>query len=133
MSPANGAFSTSGHVVIVGASLAGLRAAESLRMEGFRGRLTLVGDERYQPYDRPPLSKQVLMGRAAPEATGLPQARGLDVEWRLGIPAVGLDMTGKRVRLADGDEVSFDRLLIATGTRARPWPNPAEAALAGVV
>jgi NADPH-dependent 2,4-dienoyl-CoA reductase/sulfur reductase-like enzyme len=133
MSPANGAFSTSGHVVIVGASLAGLRAAESLRKGGFRGRLTLVGDEPYEPYDRPPLSKQVLTGRVAPESTALPQARGLDVEWRLGIPAVGLDLTGKRVRLADGDEIGFDRLLIATGTRARPWPNPAEAALEGVV
>ena len=84
MNTANGAFRTRGHVVIVGASLAGLRAAESLRMGGFQGRLTLVGDEPYEPYDRPPLSKQVLLGRAAPEATGLPQARGLDVEWRLG-------------------------------------------------
>ena len=63
----------------------------------------------------------------------MPQARGLDIEWRLGTPAVGLDLTGKRVRLADGDEVGFDRLLIATGTRARPWPNPAEAALDGVL
>ena len=133
MSPANGAMSTNGHFVIVGASLAGLRAAEGLREAGFTGRLTLVGDEPYEPYDRPPLSKQVLMGRVAPESTELPQARGLDIEWRLGTPAVGLDLTGKRVRLADGDEVGFDRLLIATGTRARPWPNPAEAALDGVL
>ena len=105
----------------------------ALRKGGFRGRLTLVGDEPYEPYDRPPLSKQVLTGRAAPESTALPQARGLDAEWRLGTPAVGLDLAGKRVRLADGDEVGFDRLLIATGTRARPWPNPAEAALDGVL
>jgi 3-phenylpropionate/trans-cinnamate dioxygenase ferredoxin reductase component len=133
MSPANGAFSTSGHVVVVGASLAGLRAAESLRTEGFRGRLTLIGDEPYEPYDRPPLSKQVLTGRAAPAATALPQARGLDAAWLLGIPAVAPDLTGKRVRLADGDEMGFDRLLITTGTRARPWPNPAEAALDGVI
>ena len=133
MNPANGAFSTNGHVVIVGASLAGLRAAESLRKEGFRGRLTLIGDEPCEPYDRPPLSKQVLTGRAAPESTVLPQARGLDVEWRLGTAAAGLDLRGKRVRLANGDEVGFDRLLIATGTRARPWPNPVEAALEGVV
>jgi NADPH-dependent 2,4-dienoyl-CoA reductase/sulfur reductase-like enzyme len=133
MSPANGAFGANGHVVIVGASLAGLRAAEALREGGFRGRLTLVGDEPYEPYDRPPLSKQVLTGRAAPESTALPQASGLDAEWRLGTPAVGLDLAGKRVRLADGDELGFDRVLIATGTRARPWPNPAEAALDGVV
>jgi NADPH-dependent 2,4-dienoyl-CoA reductase/sulfur reductase-like enzyme len=133
MTPANGAFSTNGHFVIVGASLAGLRAAESLRKGGFNGRLTLIGDEPYEPYDRPPLSKQVLTVRVAPESTTLPQARGLDVEWRLGTPAVGLDLAGKRVRLADGAEVGFDRLLIATGTRARPWPNPAEAAFDGVV
>jgi NADPH-dependent 2,4-dienoyl-CoA reductase/sulfur reductase-like enzyme len=131
--PATSAFSTDGHVVIVGASLAGLRAAESLRRGGFKGRLTLVGDEPYEPYDRPPLSKQVLTGRFPPESTTLPQADGLDAEWRLGIPAVGLDLAGKRVRLADGDEIGFDRLLIATGTRARPWPNPAEAGLGGVV
>ena len=56
-----------------------------MRKEGFRGRLTLVGDEPYEPYDRPPLSKQVLMGRVAPESTALPQACGLDAEWRLGI------------------------------------------------
>ncbi len=133
MSPANGAFSMNGHVVIVGASLAGLRAAEALRKGGFRGRLTLVGDEPYEPYDRPPLSKQVLTGRVAPESTALPQDPALDAEWRLGTLAVGLDLAGKRVRLADDDELGFDRLLIATGTRARPWPNPAEAALDGVV
>jgi NADPH-dependent 2,4-dienoyl-CoA reductase/sulfur reductase-like enzyme len=133
MSPADGAFNDSGHVVIVRASLAGLQAAESLRAEGFKGRLTLVGDEPYEPYDRPPLSKQVLLGRASPESTALPQAAGLDAEWRLGTAAIGLDLAGKRVRLAGGDELGFDRLLIATGTRARPWPNPAEAALEGVV
>jgi 3-phenylpropionate/trans-cinnamate dioxygenase ferredoxin reductase component len=69
MSAASGAFSTDGHVVIVGASLAGLRAAEALRKGGFAGRLTLVGDEPYEPYDRPPLSKQVLAGRIRPEST----------------------------------------------------------------
>ena len=68
MRPTNGGFSTSGHVVIVGASLAGLRAAEGLREAGLTGQLTLVGDEPYEPYDRPPLSKQVLMGRVAPES-----------------------------------------------------------------
>ena len=105
MSAANGAFSTDGHVVIVGASLAGLRAAEALRKGGFAGRLTLVGDEPYEPYepyDRPPLSKQVLAGRIPPESTALPQDPGLDAEWRLGTPAAGLDLAGKRVRLADG-------------------------------
>ena len=94
-----------------------------LRKGGFRGRLTLVGDEPYEPYDRPPLSKQVLTGRVAPESTALPQDSGLDAEWRLGTPAVGLDLAGKRVRLADGEELGFDRLLIATGTGPDPGPT----------
>src|SRR5215831_416963 len=119
-------------IVIVGASLAGLEAAETLRAEGFTGSLTMIGDEPSEPYDRPPLSKQVLSGLLDAEHTALPESRELDVEWRLGQPATGLDLTEKRVRLADGQEVGFDRLLIATGSRARPWPNEAEAALDGV-
>ena len=119
-------------IVIVGASLAGLEAAERLREEGFSGSLTVIGDEPSEPYDRPPLSKQVLSGMLAAEHTALPEPPDLDVEWRLGQPATGLDLTGKRVRLADGQEVGFDRLLIATGSRARPWPNEVEAALDGV-
>ena len=119
-------------IVIVGASLAGLEAAETLRAEGFTGSLTMIGDEPSEPYDRPPLSKQVLSGLLDAEHTALPESRELDVEWRLGQPATGLDLTEKRVRLAGGQEVGFDRLLIATGSRARPWPNEAEAALDGV-
>ncbi|MFG2523430.1 NAD(P)/FAD-dependent oxidoreductase [Streptomyces sp. NPDC048527] len=121
-----------GRIVIVGASLAGLRAAETLRDEGFAGSLTIIGDEPYDPYDRPPLSKQVLLGRATADGTALPRRRSVDATWRLGVPATGLDMAAKRVRLADGDEVPYDRLLIATGVRARPWPREAEAELDGV-
>ncbi|MGW7001512.1 NAD(P)/FAD-dependent oxidoreductase [Streptomyces sp. NPDC054933] len=121
-----------GRIVIVGASLAGLRAAETLREQGFTGSLTLIGDERYQPYDRPPLSKQVLLGRAAAERTALPRRRALNAQWRLGVAATGLDMSAKRVRLADSEEVEYDRLLITTGVRARPWPLPQEAELDGV-
>ncbi|MER5714091.1 FAD-dependent oxidoreductase [Streptomyces sp. NPDC002132] len=121
-----------GRIVVVGASLAGLRAAETLREKGFTGSLTMVGDEPYEPYDRPPLSKQVLLGKAAAERTALPRRRALDATWRLGSAATGLDLAARRVRLADGDEVPYDRLLIATGVRARPWPNPAEAELDGV-
>ncbi|MEU1624824.1 FAD-dependent oxidoreductase [Streptomyces sp. NPDC020096] len=121
-----------GRIVIVGASLAGLRAAETLREQGFTGSLTLIGDERYQPYDRPPLSKQVLLGRAAAERTALPRRRALNAQWRLGVAATGLDMSAKRVRLADSEEVEYDRLLITTGVRARPWPHPQEAELDGV-
>ncbi|GII63816.1 pyridine nucleotide-disulfide oxidoreductase [Sphaerisporangium krabiense] len=122
-----------GRIVIVGASLAGLRAAETLREEGFTGSLTVVGDEPHPPYDRPPLSKQVLLGKAAADATALPARRGLDADWRLGVAATGLDAAGKRVLLADGESLPYDRLLIATGTRARPWPDPAQAALDGVL
>ncbi|MEU1310550.1 FAD-dependent oxidoreductase [Streptomyces cinnamoneus] len=121
-----------GRIVIVGASLAGLRAAEALRDEGFTGSLTLVGDEPHLPYDRPPLSKQVLLGRARAEECGLPARRALQAQWRLGVGAVGVDTAGKRVLLADGEQVPYDRLLIATGTRARPWPDPGEAGLDGV-
>lgn len=127
------AFQDSGRIVIVGASLAGLRAAEALRAEGFRGHLTLIGDEPYLPYDRPPLSKAVLTGWFAAEHTQLPRFETLsDVDWRLGIAATGLDLEAKQVHLANGQSVTFDRLLIATGTRARPWPNPDEARLEGV-
>ncbi|MFH8389339.1 NAD(P)/FAD-dependent oxidoreductase [Streptomyces sp. NPDC018036] len=121
-----------GRIVVVGASLAGLRAAETLREKGFAGSLTMIGDEPGEPYDRPPLSKQVLLGRASAERTELPRLRPLDATWRLGTAATGLDMGTRRVRLADGDEVPYDRLLIATGVRARPWPNEAEAELDGV-
>ncbi|MER6125521.1 FAD-dependent oxidoreductase [Streptomyces sp. NPDC001795] len=121
-----------GRIVIVGASLAGLRAAETLRAEGFTGSLTMIGDEPYEPYDRPPLSKAVLMDKASPHHTELPRRRETDAKWRLGVAATGLDIAAKRVRLADGDEVEYDRLLIATGVRARPWPKEAEAQLDGV-
>ncbi|WDO09617.1 FAD-dependent oxidoreductase [Streptomyces murinus] len=121
-----------GRIAIVGASLAGLRAAETLRAEGFAGELTLIGDEPYEPYDRPPLSKAVLLGRADPHRTELPRRRDIDAKWRLGTAATGLDLTAGRVRLSDGDEVEYDRLLIATGVRARPWPKESEARLDGV-
>ena len=138
-SPGNGRRSSGGpaaapdRVVIVGASLAGLYAAEALRAAGFSGHLTLIGDEPHEPYDRPPLAKSVLAGRAPAEATGLPQVGEIDAEWLLGVPATGLDLPSRQVQLADGRRIDFDRLLIATGTRARPWPDPAQAALDGVL
>ena len=125
-------FKANGRIVIVGASLAGLRAAEALRDEGFSGKLTIIGDEPHEPYDRPPLSKQVLKGWVPADHTKLPRLRAVDAEWRLGVAATGLDRVNKVVRLANGDEVPYDRLLIATGVRSRPWFNPVEAALEGV-
>ncbi|MEU6463165.1 FAD-dependent oxidoreductase [Streptomyces sp. NPDC046976] len=123
---------TGGRIVVVGASLAGLRAAEALREQGFTGSLTVVGDEPHPPYDRPPLSKQVLLGVAPADSTGLPMRRDPEAEWVLGVRATGLDTLGRRVLLDNGESLPYDRVLIATGTRARPWPNPAEAALDGV-
>ncbi|MFD5572899.1 NAD(P)/FAD-dependent oxidoreductase [Streptomyces cadmiisoli] len=126
------AFKRDGRIVVVGASLAGLRAAEALRGEGFTGSLTMIGDEPSEPYDRPPLSKQVLTGWVPADGTLLPRRRGIDAEWLLGVPASGLDMRANQVRLADGREVPFDRVLIATGVRARPWFVESEADLDGV-
>jgi 3-phenylpropionate/trans-cinnamate dioxygenase ferredoxin reductase component len=123
---------TSGRAVIVGAGLAALRGAEALREAGFSGPLTIVGDESHRPYDRPPLSKHVLTGAVPADATTLPGSHGLEATWLLGHPAVGLDRQARLVRLADGRALPYDRLLIATGTRARPWPNPHEGRLAGV-
>jgi NADPH-dependent 2,4-dienoyl-CoA reductase/sulfur reductase-like enzyme/ferredoxin len=125
-------FRHSGRIVIVGASLAGLAAAAFLRREGFAGTLTMIGDEPDKPYDRPPLSKQILGGWIPPDHSGLPRIDDVDARWLLGVPAVGLDMDGNRVRLGDGSTVDYDRMLIATGTRARPWFNESEAALDGV-
>jgi ferredoxin len=81
-------FMTNGRIVIVRASLAGLRAAETLRDEGFNGTLTIIGDEKHEPYDRPPLSKQVLKGWVRADHTLLPRLRKVDADRRLG---VGLD------------------------------------------
>ncbi|AKT39477.1 NAD(P)/FAD-dependent oxidoreductase [Chondromyces crocatus] len=123
---------TRDRVVIVGASLAGLRAAEALRRAGFTGQLTLLGDEPHQPYDRPPLSKQVLAGSMPVEHTALARFHELDAQWRLGVRATGLSLADQHVHLADGQRVGFDRLIIATGARARPFPHPEQAALDGV-
>ncbi|MET7246445.1 FAD-dependent oxidoreductase [Methylobacterium sp. EM32] len=121
-----------GTIAIAGASLAALRGAEALRANGFSGRLILVGDEPHLPYDRPPLSKHILTGEIPPGATTLPGVGALRAEWRLGTPVAGLDRAGRALLLADGGRVAYDRLLVATGARARPWPAPGEARLAGV-
>jgi NADPH-dependent 2,4-dienoyl-CoA reductase/sulfur reductase-like enzyme/ferredoxin len=123
-------FRRSGRIVIVGASLAGWVAAVVMRRDGFTGSITIIGDEKYRPYDRPGLSKQVFEGLIPADHTALPG--DVDVRWLLGVPATALDYAGKQVRLADGSAIEFDRLLIATGTRARQWPNKAEAELDGV-
>jgi NADPH-dependent 2,4-dienoyl-CoA reductase/sulfur reductase-like enzyme len=108
-------------IVVVGASLAGLRAAETLRRSGYAGSLVLVGAEKHLPYDRPPLSKEILQGRW--EAEKLPLRKQpwepLDIELRLGRRAVALDTDARSVTLDDGTREPWDALLIATGARAR--------------
>jgi 3-phenylpropionate/trans-cinnamate dioxygenase ferredoxin reductase subunit len=110
-------------VVIVGASVAGGRAAETLRAEGFDGRIVLVGAEPDRPYERPPLSKNVLRGEGDDEKVFLRPAKYYDeqsIELRLGSRAVGLDLSQRRVELDDGTSASYDKLLVATGAKVRP-------------
>ncbi|WP_329454271.1 NAD(P)/FAD-dependent oxidoreductase [Streptomyces sp. NBC_01497] len=107
-------------IVVVGASAAGNTAALTLRREGFDGRITVVGAEDRMPYDRPPLSKQVLDGRWAPERVVLPAAP--DVTWRLGVPAGALDIAGRALTLTDGARLPYDGLVLATGVAPRPLP-----------
>ncbi|MEU6387552.1 FAD-dependent oxidoreductase [Streptomyces bauhiniae] len=113
-------------VTIVGASLAGLYAARELRAQGYDGRLVVVGDEPHPPYDRPPLSKDFLTGRADDDRLALTDAEeraGLDAEWLLGVRAQGLDTGARTVLLADGRTIPTDGLVIATGAQARQLPG----------
>jgi phthalate 3,4-dioxygenase ferredoxin reductase subunit len=109
-------------VVVVGTSVAGVRAAQSLRADGFDGELTLIGAETGAPYDKPPLSKEVLSGEQGPGDIGLLRD-GDDFSLRLGSAATALDPGRKVVTLADGDQVPYDALVIATGVRARTPPG----------
>jgi NADPH-dependent 2,4-dienoyl-CoA reductase/sulfur reductase-like enzyme len=122
-----------GTIVVVGGSLAGLRGAEALRRLGHAGRLVLVGEERHRPYDRPPLSKEVLRGERAPEAIGLAKPESfdaLDLDLRLGRRATRLDLAARRVALDDGESLAWDGLLIATGASPRRLPGTPD--LAGI-
>ncbi|MET7851975.1 NAD(P)/FAD-dependent oxidoreductase [Streptomyces avermitilis] len=113
-------------VTVVGASLAGLYAARELRAQGFDGRLVMVGEEPHPPYDRPPLSKDFLTGRADPDRLALADAEEraeLGAEWLLGVRARGLDPRGRTVLLDDGRTVSTDGVVIATGASARRLPG----------
>jgi NADPH-dependent 2,4-dienoyl-CoA reductase/sulfur reductase-like enzyme len=130
-----------GHIVIVGASLAGMEGARALREEGYAGALTIVGDEPEAPYDRPPLSKVVLSGWVPADHTFLPRlepgpnghnGHSGETTWRLGTPATRLDQAAQEVVLADGDRIGYDKVLIATGVRNVPWPDPRQAGLTGV-
>jgi NADPH-dependent 2,4-dienoyl-CoA reductase/sulfur reductase-like enzyme len=113
-------------VLVVGAGVAGTRAAETLRKQGYDGALTIVGAERHAPYHRPPLSKKLLSHKV--ERAGVDLAPQLDVDARVlrEASAVGLDLGKCAVRVRDGDreqELGFDGLVIATGAAARQWPG----------
>jgi 3-phenylpropionate/trans-cinnamate dioxygenase ferredoxin reductase subunit len=113
-------------VLVVGASLAGWRAVETLRSEGFDGKISLIGDERHLPYDRPPLSKQVLAGTWPPEKAVLADKRRSSehrVHEVLGRRAVHLDAGARKIELEDGSVLEGDAVVIATGARPRPLPG----------
>jgi 3-phenylpropionate/trans-cinnamate dioxygenase ferredoxin reductase component len=120
--------------VIVGAGLAGAKAAETLRAEGFDGRLLLLGDEAERPYERPPLSKAYLRGETDRDSLyvheeGFYAAHG--IELRTSTPVRSIDPVGHQLGLASGEQISYERLLLATGATPRRLPLPG-ADLAGV-
>jgi 3-phenylpropionate/trans-cinnamate dioxygenase ferredoxin reductase component len=114
--------------VIVGAGMAGGKAAETLREEGFDGRIVLLGAEPERPYERPPLSKDYLRGEAERGGVYLQEDAGWyeehDVELRASATADSLDVGGRAVVLADGERVSYDALLLATGAEPKRPPIP---------
>src|SRR5215470_6440353 len=113
--------------LIVGASLCGAKAAETLREEGFGGRVILLGSEAERPYERPPLSKGYLLGkedRSVIYVHGEGWYAEHDVDLRLGVTVTSVDPAGRTVTTADGDSVSYDRLLLATGSSPRRLSVP---------
>ena len=113
--------------VIAGAGLAGAKAAETLRKEGFDGPVVLIGDETERPYERPPLSKDYLLGKAEREAIYVhpaPWYADNGVELRLGVPVTGIDPAAHEVWLADGSRIGYAKLLLATGSSPRRLPVP---------
>ncbi|GAC1456741.1 MAG: FAD-dependent oxidoreductase [Pseudarthrobacter sp.] len=111
-------------LAIVGASLAGLAAARAARAQGFTGRLVIIGDEPDRPYDRPPLSKEFLLGRVTAQDLALEcDDDALEAEWLLGSGAVSLDAASRTILLKDGRTVQADGMVISTGARARQLPT----------
>ena len=113
--------------VIVGASLAGAKAAETLRDEGFGGTIVLVGEEMERPYERPPLSKDYLLGKAAKSSIYVHEEgwyAGHDVDLLLGTAVTAIDRSGSRIELADGSAITYDRLLLTPGASPRRLDVP---------
>ncbi|MEI7618891.1 MAG: FAD-dependent oxidoreductase [Actinomycetota bacterium] len=117
------------HVVVVGSSLAGVRACGGLRAQGFDGDITLVGAESHTPYDRPPLSKKVLSGEWEPDRIALVRPEELEklhLQLRLGVAATALSIADKTVALRDNSVLSYDAVVLATGAATRRLPNQLE-------
>lgn len=116
-------------IVVAGASLGGLRAAEQLRAAGWDDAITVIGAEPHPPYQRPPLSKEVLAGRASfPSLTMRPRPSVSDVHWRLGTAVIGSRLADQILLLRGGEQLRFDGLVVATGLRARTLTCPGPAA-----
>lgn len=111
-----------GRVVVVGAGLAGLRTSEALRRAGYEGMLTIVGEERHPPYNRPPLTKGALAQGPQLSDVVLPSVMEVDATWLLGRRVTSLDADAKRIELLTGESMDFDGLVIATGVSARRLP-----------
>jgi len=110
-------------VVIVGASVAGIRTAQALRMQGYDGPLTVIGEEVHLPYDKPPLSKEVLTGETPGGLISEEQLAGLSADIRLGVRATSLDPQARMVHTSDGGSVAYTTLVIATGLTPRMLPG----------
>ncbi|HEY2173798.1 MAG TPA: FAD-dependent oxidoreductase [Mycobacteriales bacterium] len=113
--------------VIVGASLAGAKAAQTLRDEGFDGRVVLIGEETERPYERPPLSKDLLLGNAERDSVYVHEAGWYErnnVELRLGTRVTALDTGAHEVELDGGERLHYDKLLLTTGSIVRTLPVP---------
>lgn len=115
-------------IVVVGSGIAGVRVSEELRRGGHTGPIVLLGGETYPPYDRPPLSKEVLRGTRSAAAVRLRDDRFFadhEVTLRLGTSAASVDPVRRSVVLSDGDEVDYDKLIVATGLTPRTLPGAA--------
>src|ERR1700733_7538964 len=120
-------MSTDATYVIVGASLGGAKAAEALRAAGYGGRVVLLGGETELPYERPPLSKGYLQGKAERETIYVHPRQwytDADIDLRLGVTATEIDRSAHEVVLADGSRIGYAKLLLATGSSPRELPVP---------
>jgi 3-phenylpropionate/trans-cinnamate dioxygenase ferredoxin reductase subunit len=114
-------------MLIIGAGLAGLTAAETLRSEGYEGSITLIGDEAHAPYQRPPLSKGFLAGETREAQLTMRPAdalAGKNISLKLGTGVTAIDRTARQVTLDDGTTLAYDGLALCTGARLRPLPLP---------